>query len=51
MIGLALFSFISVFAFGQDIFGWQDTSGHVQMALGLTFVLGVVCGYRTRTSG
>lgn len=48
MASLALFMFVAVFTFGDKLFGWYDDGGHIQIALGLCFVLGVLCGYRSR---
>lgn len=48
MTGLALVMFIALIAFGQRYFGWSDPYGKVQLALFTTFVLGVICGYKTK---
>ena len=48
MTGLALVMFIALIAFGQRYIGWTDPVGKVQLALFTTFVLGVICGYKTR---
>lgn len=48
MVGLAIALFIGVFAFGHQAFGWSDPSGQVQIALFLSFVLGIICGYRSK---
>lgn len=49
MVGLALAMFISLFAFGDQILGWSDPGGKVQLGLFAAFLFGMVCGYRTRT--
>ena len=49
MIGLAVAIFIAVFAWGSTYFGWSDPEGKVQLALFTSFVLGIVCGYKTRS--
>ena len=48
MVGLALAMFVALFAWGDQYFGWEDPVGKVQLALFTTFVLGVVCGYKTK---
>lgn len=48
MAGLALAMFIGLFGFGHEMLGWRDPEGHVQLALFLAFVLGIISGYRTR---
>lgn len=46
--GLALLSFIGLFAFGGQILGWHDNHGKIQLGLFAAFVFGIICGYRTR---
>lgn len=48
MAGLALMMFIGLFAFGGDFMGWHDTNGKVQLALFMSFLFGIICGYRTK---
>ncbi|NJM50520.1 MAG: hypothetical protein HC843_06225 [Sphingomonadales bacterium] len=49
MVGLAAAMFVGLFAFGQEMIGWSKTSNEeVQLALFLTFILGIICGYKTR---
>ncbi len=48
MTGLALVMFIALIAFGQRYFGWSDPDGKIQLMLFTTFVLGVICGYKTK---
>ena len=48
MMGIALGSFIGLFAFGHDLIGWSDPNGQVQMGLFMSFLFGIVCGYRTK---
>ena len=48
MMGLALAMFIGLFAFGGSMMGWEDVQGNVQLGLFIAFILGIVCGYRTR---
>jgi hypothetical protein len=47
MLGLALSMFIAVFAFGQDLLGWNDPTGQVKLGLFMSFLFGIICGYRT----
>ena len=49
MVGLAAAMFVGLFAFGYQFFGWtQAAHEHVQMGLFLSFILGIICGYKTR---
>lgn len=49
MVGLAAALFIGVFGYGNEIFGWSQYTLHeVQLALFLSFVLGILCGYKTK---
>jgi hypothetical protein len=49
MVGLAAAMFVGLFAFGAPLFGWSEAA-HQQLQLGLflSFVLGIICGYKTR---
>ncbi len=48
MTGLALMMFIGLFAFGGQLLGWSDTGGQVQLGLFMSFLFGIICGYRTK---
>ena len=48
MTGLALVMFVVLIAFGQKFFGWSDPDGKIQLVLFTTFVLGVICGYKSK---
>ena len=48
MTAIAVAMFIALFGFGAGYFGWHDPDGKVQLALFTTFVLGAVCGYKTK---
>ncbi len=49
MVGLAAAMFVGLFAFGQEMIGWgKGSNDEVQLALFITFILGIVCGYKTR---
>ncbi len=48
MLGLALAMFIALFAFGGELMGWRDPSGQVQLGLFMSFLFGIVCGYRSK---
>ena len=48
MVAIAAGMFILLFGWGADYFGWDDTSGKVQLALFTTFVLGIICGFKSR---
>lgn len=45
---LAIAMFIALFAFGKQMFGWQDAQGHVQLALVASFLFGVIAALRNR---
>jgi hypothetical protein len=49
MVGLASAMFVALFAFGWQFFGWSH-SAHTELQLGLflSFVLGIICGYKTK---
>jgi hypothetical protein len=49
MVGLALAIFVALFAFGARYFGWDDPVGKVQLALFTSFILGAVCGYKSKS--
>ena len=46
MIAIAMF--VALFAFGAQMLGWDDPEGHVQLALFMAFIFGVLAGYRAR---
>ena len=48
IVGLAIAIFIFLFGWGSDYFGWADPGGEVQLALFTSFVLGILCGYRSK---
>lgn len=45
---LSLFAFLAMIGWGDKLFGWNDASGDIQLALGLCFILGAVAGYKVR---
>ena len=47
MAGLAIAMFIGVFAFGHELLGWRDPNGQIQLALFMSFIFGIIGGYRT----
>jgi hypothetical protein len=49
MLGLALVCFIGLFAFGSNFLGWTDPNGKVQLGLFMSFLFGIICGYRTKS--
>lgn len=49
VIGLAFAIFIALFAWGRSYFGWSDPEGEVQLALLTCFILGSVCGYKSKS--
>lgn len=50
MVGIAIAMFIALFGFGAKYFGWEDPDGKVQLALATCYILGVICGYRAKSS-
>jgi hypothetical protein len=48
MMGIALAMFISLFAFGERLMGWSDPGGQVQLGIFMSFLFGIICGYRTK---
>ena len=48
MVGLALAMFIALVGWGASYFGWADPVGKVQLALFTSFILGSVCGYKSK---
>ena len=48
MVGLSIAMFIALFGWGANYFGWHDPEGKVQLALATTFILGAVCGYKSK---
>ena len=45
---IAIAMFIALFGWGEEYFGWEDSSGKVQLALATSFILGAVASYRAR---
>jgi hypothetical protein len=41
--------FVALFGFGHELVGWNDPEGHVQLALFMAFIFGIISGYRTRS--
>jgi hypothetical protein len=48
IVGIAAMMFIGLFGWGQDYFHWSDPSGKVQLALFTSFILGIICGFKTK---
>jgi hypothetical protein len=48
MAVVALGMFIGLWAYGQELFGWQDTSGDIKLAIFVTFILGIICGFKVK---
>jgi hypothetical protein len=49
MVGIAIAMFIALFGWGARYFGWEDPDGKIQLALGVSFILGVLSGYKTKS--
>ena len=48
MVGLAAMMFVALFGWGHQYFHWSDPHGRVQLALFTSFILGIICGYKTK---
>ena len=48
LIGIAIAMFVALVGWGASYFGWSDPDGKVQLALFTSFVLGSLCGYRSK---
>ena len=48
MVYFAMAMFIALFGWGASYFGWQDPTGHVQLALFTSFILGAICGFKSK---
>jgi hypothetical protein len=48
VVGIAAMMFVWLFGWGQEYFHWSDPTGKIQLALFASFVLGIVCGYKTK---
>lgn len=48
LVGMALAMFVALVGWGSSYFGWSDPEGKVQLALFTTFVLGALCGYKSK---
>lgn len=48
LIGLAVVMFIALIGWGGEYFGWSDPGGEVQLALCTCFILGALCGYKSK---
>jgi ascorbate-specific PTS system EIIC-type component UlaA len=44
---LALAMFVGLFFLGEQILGYADPGGMVQLALIATFIFGIICGKQT----
>jgi hypothetical protein len=49
MVGLALAMFLGLFAFGAQLMGWSDPNGQVQLGIFMSFLFGIICGYKVRS--
>ena len=48
MVWLAMAMFVALIGWGATYFGWNDPVGKVQLALFTSFILGAVCGYKSK---
>ena len=48
IVAIAAAMFIALFGWGADYFGWEDPGGKVQVAMFTAYVLGILCGYKSK---
>ena len=48
VVGIAAMMFVWLFGWGEDYFHWSDPSGKIQLCLFASFLLGIICGYKTK---
>jgi hypothetical protein len=48
LIEIAVAMFVALFAWGASYLGWSDPEGKVQLALFTSFILGALCGFKSR---
>ncbi len=48
MVAIAAMMFVWLFGWGQEYFHWSDPTGKIQLALFTSFILGIICGYKTK---
>ena len=46
--GIAIAMFIALVGWGNNYFGWSDPDGKVQIALVVSFILGIIGGLKSR---
>lgn len=40
--------FVALFAFGNQLFGWDDEGGRIQLALFAAYLFGIIGGYKVK---
>lgn len=40
--------FIALVGWGSTYFGWHDPEGKIQLAIITTFILGLICGFKSK---
>ena len=45
---ISIAMFVALAGWGQNYFGWSDPEGEIQIAIVVTFVLGIICGTRIK---
>jgi len=46
--GIATMMFVTLFAFGGKMFGWEDEGGQVQLALVAAYIFGIIGGFKVK---
>ena len=49
LVAIAATMFIVLFGWGADYLGWDDTNGKIQLGLATSFILGIICGFKSRS--
>ena len=48
IVAISAMMFVVLFGWGADYFHWSDPGGKVQLALFTSFILGIICGFKTK---
>jgi hypothetical protein len=46
--GIATMMFVALFAFGGQMFGWEDDGGRIQLALVAAYLFGIIGGFKVK---
>jgi hypothetical protein len=48
LFGIAIAMFVALVGWGEAYFGWSDPENTIQLAIITTFIMGVICGYKSK---